>query len=150
MTISVLTDCSITFQQLDFATIPPTPTGPVYDLSDHIVSVVLETVIEPVETTEVGQQYKRVIAGLGTNTVSFEFLQDFDTNSVEDVFFPWIGTRVLAKVKPSSSVTSVQNPQYEFQVLISQWIPLNAAVGSLSTANVGWPISGPITKTTTP
>jgi hypothetical protein len=146
----VLTDVSVTFQALDFSVTPPVGVGTVYDLSDHISSVTLSTVHTVVETTEVGQVYKRVIAGLGTNTVSFEFYQDFAANSVEDVFYDWIGTRVLCRVKPTSGVISAQNPEYRFQTLISEWTPLNAGVGELSTAQVQWPISGPITKDTTP
>jgi hypothetical protein len=146
----VLTNSSITFQALDFSVTPPVPVGATYDLSDHISSITLSTVHDIVETTEVGQVYKRVIAGLGTNSVNFEFYQDFATNTVEDVIYPWIGTRVLCKVKPSYGAVSSTNPQYQFQVLITEWTPLNAGVGQISTANVSWPINGPITKTTTP
>ena len=146
----VLTDVSVTFQQLDFSVTPPVGVGSVYDLSDHISSVALSTVHTVVETTEVGQVYKRVIAGLGTNTVSFEFYQDFASNSVEEVFYDWIGTKVLCRVKPTTGAISAQNPEYRFQTLISEWTPLNAGVGELSTVQVQWPISGPITKDITP
>jgi hypothetical protein len=30
--------------------------------------------------------------------------------------------------------------------LVSEWTPLNGAVGELATASVTWPISGTITK----
>ena len=144
----VLTNPLITFQALDFSTTPPTPVGAVYDLSDHISSISLSTVHEIVEVTEVGQTYKRVIAGLGTNSVSFEFYQDFASSSVESIIYDFIGARVLCKVKPVNTTTSTSNPEYEFQVLITEWTPLNGAVGSLSTATVNWPINGPITKNT--
>lgn len=144
----VLTNPLVTFQALDFSVTPPVPVGAVYDLSDHISSIVLSTVHDIVETTEVGQIYKRVIAGLGTNSVNFEFYQDFASTSVESIIYDWIGARVLCKVKPVNTTTSVSNPEYEFQVLISEWTPLNGAVGQISTANVNWPINGPITKNT--
>jgi len=144
----VLTNANVTFQALDFSVTPPVPVGSVYDFSDHISSITLGTVHEIIETTEVGQVYKRVIAGLGTNTVNFEFYQDFASNSVEDIIYDWIGARVLCKVKPVMGSASPNNPQYEFQVLINEWTPLNAGVGQISTINVNWPINGPITKTT--
>lgn len=144
----VLTNALVTFQALDFSVTPPVPVGAVYDLSDHISSISLSTVHEIVETTEVGQIYKRVIAGLGTNSVSFEFYQDFASTSVESIIYDWIGARVLCKIKPVNTATSTSNPEYEFQVLISEWTPLNGAVGQLSTATVNWPINGPITKNT--
>ncbi len=146
----VLTNAVVTFQALDTSLTPPVPVGAVYDFSDHISSISLSTVHEIVETTEVGQIYKRVIAGLGTNSVNFEFYQDFANGSIEDTIYDWIGARVLCKVKPISAPTSTTNPEYEFQVLINEWTPLNAGVGQISTINVSWPINGPIDKNTTP
>ena len=146
----VLTNADITFQALDFSGPAPVPVGSVYDFSDHISSITLATNHEVVETTEVGQNYKRVIAGLGTNTVNFEFYQDFATNSVEDIIYDWIAARVLCKIKPVSAPTSTTNPEYEFQVLITDWTPLNAGVGQIATINVNWPINGAIIKNTTP
>jgi hypothetical protein len=144
----VLTNANVTFQALDFSVTPPVPVGSIYDFSDHISSITLATVHEIVETTEVGQTYKRVIAGLGTNSVNFEFYQDFATNSVEDIIYDWIGARVLCKIKPTTAAVSGTNPEYEFQVLVTEWTPLNAGVGAISTINVNWPINGPIDKNT--
>jgi hypothetical protein len=142
----VLTNANVTFQALDFSVTPPVPVGSVYDFSDHISSITLGTVHETIDTTEVGQVYRRVIAGLGTNSVNFEFYQDFATNSVEDIIYDWIGTRVLCRIKPTTSSVSSTNPEYEFQVLITEWTPLNAGVGQISTINVNWPINGSIDK----
>jgi hypothetical protein len=50
------------------------------------------------------------------------------------------------QIKPTSGATSVSNPKYTFNALISEWQPLSGAVGELATASVTWPISGPITK----
>ena len=142
----VLTNAKVTFQALDFSVTPPVPVGSTYDFSDHISSISLSTVHDIVDTTEVGQVYKRVIAGLGTNTVNFEFYQDFATNSVEDIIYDWIGARVLCKITPAGYSVSSTNPEYEFQVLITEWPPLNAGVGQISTINVNWPINGEIIK----
>lgn len=142
----VLTNAKVTFQALNFSVSPAVPVGPVYDFSDHISSISLSTVHNIIDTTEVGQVYKRVIAGLGTNTVNFEFYQDFATNSVEDIIYDWIGAKVLCSVRPTGAAPGPNNPEYVFQVLINEWTPLNAGVGQISTVNVNWPISGEITK----
>lgn len=143
----VLTNAVITFQALDSNL---NPTGAIYDFSDNIRGIVLSTVIAEQDITEVGQGFKRVIAGLGTNSVNFEFYQDFASNSVEDIIYDWIGTRIQVTIKPLNAPTSTTNPKYEFTALVAEWQPLNAAVGEISTVNVTWPISGPITKLTTP
>jgi len=58
--------------------------GTVVDLSDHVSSVQLSTVHDLFETTVIGDVSKRQLAGLANNSVSFDFLQDFANNSVED------------------------------------------------------------------
>lgn len=119
-----------------------------YDLSDHIANISLSTVHDIIDTTQFGDISKRRIAGLADNSVTFEFHQDFQAGSVESVIYPLLGTAVLCKVKPVNGLTTASNPEYSFQVLISEWAPLNAAVGEISTATVQWPISGDITKST--
>jgi hypothetical protein len=101
-----------------------------------------------IDTTQFGDISKRRIAGLADNSVTFEFHQDFQAGSVESVIYPLLGTAVLCEVKPVNGPTTASNPLYSFQVLISEWTPLNAAVGDISTATVQWPISGDIFKTT--
>lgn len=119
-----------------------------YDLSDHVANISLSTVHDIIDTTQFGDISKRRIAGLADNSVTFEFHQDFQAGSVESVIYPLLGTAVLCKVKPVNGLTTASNPEYSFQVLISEWAPLNAAVGEISTATVQWPISGDITKST--
>jgi len=133
----------LTNVQVEFVVGPTT-----YDLSDHIASISLATVHDIIETTQFNDISKRRIAGLADNSVTFEFHQDFQAGSVESIIYPLLGTAVLCQIKPVNGITSASNPEYSFQVLISEWTPLNGAVGDISTATVQWPISGDITKTT--
>ena len=118
------------------------------DLSDHIASVSLATQYDLVDTTQFGDISKRVIAGLATNSISFEFHQDFQAGSVESIIYPLLGTATACTIRPIDAARTSSNPQYDFSVLIAEWTPLSAAVGELTTASVTWPISGDITKTT--
>lgn len=118
------------------------------DLSNHIASISLATQYDLVETTQFGDTSKRRVAGLADNTVTFEFHQDFQAGSVEATIYPLLGTAIACEIRPIDAAVSANNPKYEFSVLISEWTPLNAAAGELTTANVTWPISGDITKTT--
>ena len=131
----------LTNVQVEFVVGPTT-----YDLSDHIASISLATVHDIIETTQFNDISKRRIAGLADNSVTFEFHQDFQAGSVESIIYPLLGTAVLCQIKPVNGITSASNPEYSFQVLISEWTPLNGAVGDISTATVQWPISGDITK----
>ena len=120
------------------------------DLSNHIASISLATQYDIVETTQFGDTSKRRVAGLADNTVTFEFHQDFQAGSVEATIYPLLGTATACTIRPIDAARSSSNPQYDFSVLIAEWTPLSAAVGELTTASVTWPISGDITKTTTP
>ena len=123
------------------------------DLSDHIASVTLGSTYDVVETTafadgNVPQAAKNRIAGLVDNSVTLEFHQDFAAASVEATIYPLLGTIPTITVQPLNEATSATNPLYTFDAVVSEWTPLNGAVGELATASVTWPITGAITKTT--
>jgi hypothetical protein len=127
------------------------------NLSDHIASITLATQYDLVDTTQLGDTSKKMIAGLAANTVSFEFHQDFQVGSVESVIYPLLGTATTCRIKPIDTARSTSNPEYIMdgtlgsgKILISEWTPLNAAAGELTTASVTWPISGDVIKLTTP
>ena len=127
------------------------------DFSDLISSITLSTTHDILDVTPVkdGTIYKEVIAGVGTNTVAFEFYQDFADNSLEEFFngvgaLSRVGTKVSCAVRPKNDAISASNPEYRFEALVSEWSPINAAVGQLSTISVTWPISGAITKDIVP
>lgn len=118
------------------------------DISDHVASVTLNSTVNEVQTTAMGNTAITRVGGLLDNSVTLEFHQDFATSSIEAIVYPLIGTVTTMKIKPTSSATSTSNPQYVFSALVSEWTPISGAVGELSTASVTWPISGTITKTT--
>jgi hypothetical protein len=118
------------------------------DISDHVASVTLNSTVNEVQTTAMGNTAITRVGGLLDNSVTLEFHQDFATSSIEATIYPLIGSVTTMKIKPTSSATSAGNPQYVFSALVTEWSPISGAVGELSTASVTWPISGTITKTT--
>jgi hypothetical protein len=128
------------------------------DLSNHIASVTLGSTYDVVETTafagvsgaagNVPLAAKTRVAGLVDNSVTLEFHQDFEAASVEATIYPLLGTVSAITVQPVNASTAATNPLYSFSAVISEWTPLNGAVGELATASVTWPITGPVTKTT--
>lgn len=118
------------------------------DLSDHITSVALGTVFDLVEVTEMGSIAKKFVGGLENNTLALEIQQDFGIGQVESVIYPNRGLRINAIVRPVDGPLSATNPEYTFQVLVSEWAPLTGSIGNLATVSVSWPIFGAITKTT--
>jgi hypothetical protein len=118
------------------------------DISSYVTSVTLGTTLDVVETTAFGNTDRTRVAGLADNSVALEFNQDYATSALEATIYPTIGTAVSMTVKPVAGTVTASNPAYSFSALVSEWTPLNGAVGELATASVTWPISGVITKTT--
>jgi len=117
------------------------------NLSDHIASVTLTTNTDVVETTAFGSTARTRISGLFDNSVALEFHQDYAASSVEATIYPLVGAAPTAVVvKPNGATTSATNPAYSFNALVSEWTPLNGAVGELATASVTWTIDGAISK----
>ena len=115
------------------------------DISSYVTSVTLSTTLDVVETTAFGNTARTRVAGLADNSVSLEFNQDYAAGALEAVIngtTSTVGTAVAMTVRPVAGTT----PIYSFSALISEWTPLNGAVGELATASVTWPISGAITK----
>jgi hypothetical protein len=132
MAVLVLTNAYITINSVN--------------LSDHIASVTLTTADDVIETTAFGSTARTRVAGLGDNSIALEFHQDYATSNVEATIYPLLGSTTTVVVKPNGSSTAATNPSYTFTTLVSEWTPLNGAVGELATASVTWPISGEITK----
>jgi hypothetical protein len=112
------------------------------DISSYVTSVTLGTTLDVVETTAFGNTARTRVAGLADNSVALEFNQDYATSALEATIYPTIGTAVSMTVRPVAGAS----PAYSFSALVSEWTPLNGAVGELATASVTWPISGVITK----
>jgi len=123
------------------------------NLSDYISSVSLSSTYDVVETTAFGggnvpAAAKTRQAGLVDNAVTFEFHQDYAAGEVEATIYPLLGTLASVEIQPVNAAVSVDSPKYTFEALVSEWTPVNGAVGELATASVTWSISGPITKLT--
>lgn len=116
------------------------------NLSDHIASITINTADDVIDTTAFGNTARTRVAGLSDNSITLEFHQDYATSNVEQTIYPLVGSLTAIVVKPNGATTSATNPSYGFNALVSEWQPLNGAVGELATASVTWPISGEITK----
>jgi len=116
------------------------------DVSSNVASCTLSTSAAEVATTAFGSSAVTRVSGLIDNSVTFSIHNDY--NAIDGLFFPLVGsTAVTCVVKPNgTAVASTANPSYTFSVLVTEWTPVNGAVGDLATADVTFPISGAITK----
>lgn len=118
------------------------------DLTDRIAQVAIDMSFAEVTTTAFGDSAVTRVAGLGDHSVSLSFHQDFASGEVEATIYPLLGTTTTVIVKPVNTTTSTDNPSYSFSALVNSWAPISGSVGDLLTADVTWPISGMVNKTT--
>lgn len=123
------------------------------DISSYVSSVSLSTTYDVVETTAFGDTARKRIAGLADNSISIEFHQDFASGALEELIYPSdatskLGTAVAMEIRPVNTTVGPTNPKYTFSALLTEWTPVNGAVGELATVSVTWPISGAISKAT--
>jgi len=123
------------------------------DISSFARSVTISTTYETIDTTKVGDTDRSMIAGIATNSVTLELMNDFASSQLEQLIYPnnaskKLGTSVAMEVRPQNATVTSTNPKYTFNAVITSWSSINASVGSLSTIQATWPISGAISKAT--
>jgi hypothetical protein len=117
------------------------------DISANVAAVTLSTTSADIVTTAFGSTANTRVTGLIDNSVTFSIHNDY--NAIDGIFFQLVGsTAVTCVVKPNGTAVSTANPSYTFSVLVTEWTPVNGAIGELNTADVTFPISGAITKAT--
>lgn len=119
------------------------------DISNDVAAITLSTSAAEVPTTSFGSGGAVTrVAGLIDNSVTLSLHNEY--SSVEGLIYPLVGsTAVTMVIKPAGTAAAgTASPHYTFSVLVTEWSPVNGAVGELNTADVTWPISGTITKAT--
>jgi hypothetical protein len=113
-------------------------------------SVTISVEADDVETTSFGGSgFRTRIGGLKSGTVDFEFHQDYASGSIDSLIFPLLGGTAAVSVRPGgTAIASASNPQYNFDVLVTSYNPVDGAVGDLNTTSVSFPITGVITRAT--
>jgi hypothetical protein len=105
---------------------------------------------DDVETSSFGTDgWRTRIGGLKGGSVDFEFHQDFASGGIDSLLWPLLGGTAAVSIRPGgTSVPSATNPEYRFDALISQYNPIDSAVGDLATVSVSFPITGAVTRAT--
>lgn len=116
------------------------------DCSTNIAAVTINVTAAEVETTAFGQGAVTRVGGLQDNSVTLSMHNDY--SAIEGLVYPLIGSTAQIVVKPNGTAVGTANPSYTMQALVTEWTPVNGAVGELNTADVTWPISGTVTKAT--
>ena len=108
------------------------------DLSDHVRKVTINYTAEEQDDTNMGDTAKGRKAGLLDWKASVEFAQDFAGSSVDATCFPLVGAAAFAVViRPvKGTVVGPTNPNYGGNAIMTEYTPMDGAVGTLATAPI--------------
>lgn len=119
-------------------------------VSASVAQCTISIEADDVETTSFGSGgHRERIGGLKSGSVSLDFHQDFGAAGIDSVVFPLIGGTAAVVVRPGgTAIIGTANPEYRFTALVTEYSPLDSAVGDLATFSVTWPTTGAITRHT--
>jgi hypothetical protein len=115
------------------------------DYSANINQVEISVSADSVETTAFGNAWRTEVSGLKQGTFTVSFHTDFAAAAIDSSLWALFGTQATVVVKPLGTATGVG---YTFVANINNLTPVSGAVGDLAVANVTWPISGEVTRST--
>lgn len=118
-------------------------------ISANVAQATIALEADDIETTNFGSAggYRERIGGLKAGTFSMELHQDFAVGSIDSVFFANLGGTVAVSVRPGGTAAAGSaSPQFDFTVLVTEYSPMDSAVGDLASTSVSLPITGAVIR----
>ena len=119
-------------------------------ISANVAQATIALEADDVEVTNfAGAGWRERIGGLKSGTLSMELHQDFGLASIDAAFFNNLGGTAAVAIRPAGTAAAGSaSPSYEFSVLVTEYSPIDSAVGDLATFSVSFPITGAVTRGT--
>ena len=117
-------------------------------ISANVAQATIALESDDIEVTNfAGAGWRERIGGLKAGTFSMELHQDFAAGSIDSTFFTNLGGTAAVSVRPGGTAAAGSaNPQYDFTVLVTEYSPMDSAVGDLATFSVSLPITGAVVR----
>lgn len=115
------------------------------DLSDQVAEVTVNTDVDDVDVSTMGTGVHEHLGGLGNDSITVKFLQNFAAAKVNATLWPLKATAVSQPefpivVKPASGSVSTANPSFSTQkAILLTYQPIQGAVGARSEVDVTFP-----------
>jgi len=116
-------------------------------LSDHVTAATLTESAEDVDVSAFGSAAREFVSGLTSGQLNITWQQDYAASEVDATLNALVGTVVAFALTATAASVSATNPKYEGSVLVTDYTPISAEIGSLSSFSTSWPVSGAITRT---
>jgi hypothetical protein len=118
-------------------------------ISANVAQATINLTADDIEVTNFTSTARERIGGLKDGTFSMDVHQDYAASAIDSIVFPLVGGTAAIKVRPGGTAAiGTANPEYQFNVLVTEYNPIDSAVGDLATFSVSWPITGAVTRAT--
>ena len=119
-------------------------------ISANVAQATIALEADDIEVTNfAGNGFRERIGGLKTGTLSMELHQDFGIGAIDSTFFTNLGGTAAVAIRPAGTAAAgTASPEYTFSVLVTEYSPIDSAVGDLATFSVSFPITGAVTRGT--
>lgn len=136
MTAFVLTDAEIIINTVD--------------LSDHVLSAVLNYSGDLQEDTAMGDSSRTRLSGLKDWSLEVTFKQDYAAGKVDATIFPLIGAAATAVsfMPVKTGGVSATNPKFNGNAIPEAYTPGGGGIGELAQTTVTFQGSGDLTRST--
>jgi len=120
------------------------------DLSAYVTNFTLNRSVDSLETTAMGDTGRRFVAGLETNSITVDLINDDAASAVLQTMNTLFKTNAYFKCALNKDAAgSAANPFYSGLILIDSITPINGAVSDLGIQSLQFQVSGEITVTST-
>lgn len=119
-------------------------------VSTSAAKVTLTQNADEVDTTAFGGDgWRTSIGGLKSGSISIDWHQDYTAGALDATFNPLLGGTVSFEIRPASTASAgTSNPKYTGTMLVTEYSPVDSAVGDLATFSTTWPTVGAVTRGT--
>ena len=121
------------------------------DLSTYVKTVTIDSGQNMVDDTAMGDAFTSSAAGLANWSMSFEFLQDYAANKVDDTLNDQLGigtTPPVIVVKPVAGSVTASNPSYTGSGVLESYNPVAGSVGDQAMASATFQAASTLVRAT--
>lgn len=117
-------------------------------LSTSCKKITLNATVADQKNTAFGATWESRLGGLKDGKLGLTFNQDVAAAALDATMWVLLGTVVTFEIRATSATRGTSNPAYTGSILVTEWTPIDGAVGSLAEVSVTYPTSGVVLRQT--
>lgn len=122
-------------------------TTPSIDISAYVTNAVINQVADELEVTAMGDTAHKFVAGLQSNTLTLDFLNEWAASQVMQTLNDAFGQTIsVSMITVKGTAVSATNPTYQFSILVNNLTPVGqGGVAEIATSSVTFTINSAVT-----